>query len=50
MLSSQDKFSADKQTDGQTDTCKTICLRSIDAGHKKHELLGICSKRNISLC
>ena len=40
MLSSQVKFSADRQTDrqtdgrtdGQTDTGKTICPRSIDAG------------------
>ena len=36
MLSLQVKFSADRQTDGQinrqTDTGKTICLRSIDAG------------------
>ena len=31
MLSSQVKFSADRQTD----TCKTICPRSIDAGQKK---------------
>ena len=36
MLSSQVKFSADRQTDKQTDeetdTCKTICPQSIDAG------------------
>ena len=32
MLSSQVKFTADRQIDGQTDTDKTICPRSIDAG------------------
>ena len=34
MLSSQVKFSADRdgQTDKLTDTGKTICPRSIDAG------------------
>ena len=36
MLSSQVKFSVDRQTDGQTErqmnTGKTICPRSIDAG------------------
>ena len=37
MLSSQVKFSADRQTNGQTDTCKTICPRSIDSGALKGE-------------
>ena len=35
MLSSQVKFSADRQTDrqtGQTETGKTICPQSINAG------------------
>ena len=42
MLSSQVKFSADRQMDRQTNTSKTICPRSIDAGDikkkKKKEL------------
>ena len=42
MLSSQVKFSADRQTDGrtdrQTDVCKTICPGSIDAGGIKRKL------------
>ena len=41
MLSSQVKFSADRETDRQTgiqmDTSKKICPRSIDAGHKNPE-------------
>ena len=46
MLSSQVKFSADRQTD----TSKTICPRSIDVGHKnalchllRHACCQVCS-------
>ena len=35
MISLHVKFSADRQTDGQTDIGKTICPRSIDAGASK---------------
>ena len=31
-LSSQVKFSADRQTDGQTETGQTICPQSINGG------------------
>ena len=43
MLSSQVKFSAqmDRQTDRQTDTGKTICPRSIDAGTSKQNLTSL---------
>ena len=36
MLSSQVQFSADRQTDRQIDTGKTICPLSIDAGALKY--------------
>ena len=47
MLSSQVKFSADRQTDGQTDTGKTICPHLTMRGHKKVEIPIKSSKRPI---
>ena len=38
MLSLQVKFSADRQTDGQTEMGKTRCSQSIDAGDIKNKM------------